>query len=704
MTTVKAVEILTTLDNEPSVNFFPWEMDVHDVAAGMAKSLHDQGLLSSILTDEQWAAHPGNSVVDQQGNIQVAQRYQLPGQVDINNNMSSVELYVAKTSNDKRQLWIDTEEALKRAVIKSLGHVVRQVIRSTKTRFQQMTVAQIIAKVRSRYGLMQKDTKANLREKMKTMLQTADGLDTHISNLQEMFDISERAGFQVSEDDKVEIFRESICTHPLISKVLETFDLTFPDAKAHAFTQISEYLIAHLPNLKHAQATATRATANMVALTAYSSLEVETKRIKAELEKLKRKRKPDQKPNKLKQKKQNEKRADKVAVKQYCYAHGYQQSHTSAECKVLNGDKKRFTNAMRNSTGPNSPPGGSTRVNGQDVTAARTPRTVTANVAYTIAHDDDADAQSEHDAYDADADDETASFLSQILSESANARSDQGTEPLSGYLSPDYTTTQASAMMLTDELIIMDDKVKSNATEIEIPPMSPIDHTRVCALEASSLAYPTQAVTAAPEAQTVTAGSYPHKKSGESSTSRKGLDLGGGKVVGASDSVNATVPDSGERFSVRLLFPEKNFPTMLYPVHTGMLVSTLRLQISDLLQQTCLVHLLVGVSWKEDRLQHVGTISDRFLPGTTIPCPFPQRGTMMLVYLERPASASPGVSEPVPIGLSSLDSSPALGGWVSEQTRAAIKKVVPQDKQVRSDAPKSDFFDDASRQACGVPR
>ena len=64
MTTVKPVEILTTLDQEPNVNFFPWEMDVQDVAAGMAKSLHDQGLLSAILTDEQWDAHPGNSVVD----------------------------------------------------------------------------------------------------------------------------------------------------------------------------------------------------------------------------------------------------------------------------------------------------------------------------------------------------------------------------------------------------------------------------------------------------------------------------------------------------------------------------------------------------------------------------------------------------------------------------------------------------------------
>jgi hypothetical protein len=158
-------------------------MEVQDTAAGMVKTLHDQGLLSAILTDDQWAAHPGNSVVDQNGNIQVAPRYQLPPYVDINNNMSGVELYVAKATNDKRQLWIDTEEALKRAVIKSLGQVVRQVIRPSKTRFQKMSVAEIIAKVRTRYGEMQKDIKANLREKMRTMLQTADGLDIHISNL-----------------------------------------------------------------------------------------------------------------------------------------------------------------------------------------------------------------------------------------------------------------------------------------------------------------------------------------------------------------------------------------------------------------------------------------------------------------------------------------------------------------------------------------
>ena len=78
-TTIKNVEILTTLDEDPHVVFFPWEMEVQDIAAGMAKSIHPNGLLSAVLTDEQWAAYPGNTTVDQNGQPQVVARYQLRG-------------------------------------------------------------------------------------------------------------------------------------------------------------------------------------------------------------------------------------------------------------------------------------------------------------------------------------------------------------------------------------------------------------------------------------------------------------------------------------------------------------------------------------------------------------------------------------------------------------------------------------------------
>ena len=83
MSTAKNVEILTTLEEDPHVTFFPWEIDVQDIAAGMAKSIHPLGLLSEVLTDEQWAAYPGNAVPDQNGQIQIAVRHTPPAYVEI---------------------------------------------------------------------------------------------------------------------------------------------------------------------------------------------------------------------------------------------------------------------------------------------------------------------------------------------------------------------------------------------------------------------------------------------------------------------------------------------------------------------------------------------------------------------------------------------------------------------------------------------
>ena len=83
-----------------------------------------------------------------------------------------------------------------------------------------LTVAEIMALVRRRYGKMEKDTKNQLKERMLTLLKTADGIDTHISNLQDMFDVSETAGFPVAADRQVEIFRETVSAHPLIVKIL----------------------------------------------------------------------------------------------------------------------------------------------------------------------------------------------------------------------------------------------------------------------------------------------------------------------------------------------------------------------------------------------------------------------------------------------------------------------------------------------------
>jgi hypothetical protein len=175
-----------------------------------------------------------------------------------------------------------------------------------------------------------------------------------MSNLKEMYDISDTAGFPIKEDEKLDIFRETVCGHPLIVKVLETFDFDFPDAKQTTFQQLCDYLVLHLPNVKHAQVAATHAHANLVAATAYSTLETESKQLKAELDKIKRKRAPKPKPQATKRQNKKQNSVSKVNVSveasselKYCHANGYQKSHTSAECKVLNADKKKFSNEMR---------------------------------------------------------------------------------------------------------------------------------------------------------------------------------------------------------------------------------------------------------------------------------------------------------------------------------------------------------------------
>jgi hypothetical protein len=482
-TTVKAVEILTTLEEDPNVSFYPWEMDIHDIAAGMAKSLHANGLLSAVHTDDQWAAYPGNTAVDANGQVQIAARFTPPVYVDIHDGMTNIELYVAKAANDRLQLWIDSLESLKRAVIKSLGRVVRQIVRDPRIRFQRLSVQDIIARARARYGRMQKDTKQNLKERMTAVLQTSDGLDTHISNLTEMFDVSATAGFPVTETDKLEIFRDTVSGHPIIVKVFETFDFEFPDSRLTTYEQLAAYLVLHLPNLRHAQMAATRATANLVAATAYSTLAAKAQRLTAEVDKLKRKRTHEQNKGKGKGKtKKNEQKnrgqgnnerqqrgqdTEDIADLKYCHGHGYQKSHTSAECKLLASDKSKFTAEMRKAKSPHKPPGGSQKVNGQ--VASGKPKVVTANIAHqvqptTVTFEDMDDNRSEHSdsAYD-----ETAAFLAGILNETEQNPHE-------------YATETATAMMMEDT-VLLEDQTSGSSRSVLPPsevPRLPLDENR----------------------------------------------------------------------------------------------------------------------------------------------------------------------------------------------------------------------------------
>jgi hypothetical protein len=275
------VEILTTMDDEPHVSLYPWELDIRNTAASLCKAITPRGLLSLVLTDAQWDAYAANISVDANGQAVIAARYASPVHVEVNDTMNQIALYVAKSSNDQLLEWINGKEALKSAIVKSLGKVVRHVTRSAIDGFTLMSLRQIMDKVRARYGRMAQDTRAQLDEKMTTRLQSTETFDSHISNPTENYAISEIGGYPISQDKQVKIFRTSVYDNPLIANALESFDSRFPDARLHTFATITEYVVDHLSNLQNASKKSARATANIMTYEACLTLEVENKKLKA---------------------------------------------------------------------------------------------------------------------------------------------------------------------------------------------------------------------------------------------------------------------------------------------------------------------------------------------------------------------------------------------------------------------------------------
>ena len=96
-----SVEILISLDEEPKVNFFPWQIEVCNVAASLCKTISPRGLLSLVLTDTQWNEYPANTTTDAQGNAVIAPRTTPPVFLALNDQMSNVAIMVARTTNEQ---------------------------------------------------------------------------------------------------------------------------------------------------------------------------------------------------------------------------------------------------------------------------------------------------------------------------------------------------------------------------------------------------------------------------------------------------------------------------------------------------------------------------------------------------------------------------------------------------------------------------
>jgi hypothetical protein len=164
-----------------------------------------------------------------------------------------------------------------------------------------------------------------------------------------------------------------------MDKLVEGYDHDYPDFLQQTFSGLCDYLNMHLPmhNAESREAY-TKAhglsvqhkgksegdillSMNAKQITAYLAATNDAKKWKSKLNKQKEKTKRQHASTSSSSDDDSEQPAKRPRVEHYCYCHGTQYSHTSAECKVMESDKKRFTSAMRNAMNSQSPLGGSDR-------------------------------------------------------------------------------------------------------------------------------------------------------------------------------------------------------------------------------------------------------------------------------------------------------------------------------------------------------
>jgi hypothetical protein len=215
-------------------------------------------------------------------------------------------------------------------------------------------------------------------------LENVRDLNKHLTRLTRHILMHEAAGFPLDGYIRVRFFRKSVMHLPQIATCLASHDDKQTDHRTHTFATITKYVMEHLPPIlsaatqmaaQHKSFAVTTTTTPTMTLqevsTAYAA-------VLTELEKLRKNGAKRNQQGGAKGKNKRQKAAggktetstktDKCDY--YCFAHGFQNSHTSQQCKVMSNQPANFTADQRKATSPHSPVGGSTAVRGREPQSA----------------------------------------------------------------------------------------------------------------------------------------------------------------------------------------------------------------------------------------------------------------------------------------------------------------------------------------------
>jgi hypothetical protein len=150
MTTSTPILISPSLETDPENNRQAWLLSIRTTASSLGRAYFPDGLLSTGIcdTDAEWAA--ANPVANA-GDPPIPRPIpQQPGPLP--GNAGNAAIYNAGLQRDACVFYHDALPNLKRAILDSVGSVIRQALYNSATGFQHLTIIDILTYVSTHYG------------------------------------------------------------------------------------------------------------------------------------------------------------------------------------------------------------------------------------------------------------------------------------------------------------------------------------------------------------------------------------------------------------------------------------------------------------------------------------------------------------------------------------------------------------------------
>lgn len=312
MNSSSSIIISESLSVNPHEAYPRWLLEVCQVASETLSADYNYGLLGLIITNAQWAALPGNTVIDPVTLVAVVR--DIPDPQDpgvLANNAAAGASQVHRELAEAARRFRAGKAILVKAILDSLGPQLRRSITSRIHNIIILTIPEIMAEMTTRFGVFSAADVAAYTALLAIPLSSGDKceFETFSTRFIDNIAVLERANQPVSAYEQMWKFESATSTQPSVAHAIQSYRDNVPTLSLQSLTDMIPYISARLSNLP----SASLGYASAAVSTTHRQGSVSGGRGRGGYVS----------------------RGDRSSARFYCFHHGSNHSHHGSECKFM---------------------------------------------------------------------------------------------------------------------------------------------------------------------------------------------------------------------------------------------------------------------------------------------------------------------------------------------------------------------------------